>query len=54
MNYDPENLLKDEFGGYIGLLSDMNNDGLVDLVRYAIDVRNDPSLEESIRIYYAK
>ena len=54
VNYDPENLLEDEFGGYIGLLSDMNNDGFVDLVRYAIDVRNDPSLEESIRIYYAK
>ena len=53
-NYDPEGLLTDNFGGYIGLLFDMNNDGIMDLVRYALDVRNDPGSEETIRIYYEK
>ncbi len=54
VNYDKETLLVNEFGGYIGLLSDMNDDGVVDLIRYSLDVRNDPTFEESIRIYYAK
>ena len=54
VNYDKENLLVNEFGGYIGLLSDMNDDGVVDLIRYSLDVRNDSTFEESIRIYYAK
>lgn len=54
INYDPEGLLTDNFGGYIGLLFDMNNDGIMDLVRYALDVRNDPGSEETIRIYYGK
>ena len=53
-NYDPEGLLTDNFCGYIGLPCDMNNDGIMDLVRYALDVRNDPGSEETIRIYYEK
>ena len=56
VDYDPEGLLQNEFGGHVGLLADMNNDGIEDLVRYTLDVKLDPSdgFEETVRIYYGK
>ncbi|HCG95648.1 MAG TPA: hypothetical protein DEX20_08505 [Halieaceae bacterium] len=57
VDYDPEGLLQNEFGGHIGLLADMNNDGIEDLVRYTLDISLDPSydgFEETVRIYYGK
>lgn len=57
VDYDSEDLLQNEFGGHIGLLADMNNDGIEDLVRYTLDISLDPSydeFEETVRIYYGK
>ena len=57
VDYDSEGLLQNEFGGHIGLLADMNNDGIEDLVRYTLDISLDPSydeFEETVRIYYGK
>jgi hypothetical protein len=57
VDYDPEGLLQNEFGANIGLLADMNNDGIEDLVRYTLDISLDPSydeFEETVRIYYGK
>ena len=56
VDYDPEGLLQNEFGGHVGLLADMNNDGIEDLVRYTLDVKLDPSdgFEQTVRIYYGK
>jgi hypothetical protein len=56
-DYDSEGLLQNEFGGHIGLLADMNNDGIEDLVRYTLDLSLDSSYDEfekTVRIYYGK
>ncbi len=57
VDYDPKGLLQNEFGGHVGFLADMNNDGIEDLVRYTLNVTLDQSsdeFEETVRIYYGK
>ena len=41
VNYDKENILVNNWR-LIGLLSDMNDDGVVDLIRYSLDVTTQP------------